>query len=507
MKKIWLMVISITLITLVGCQITPGDSSSTISEPSNIDPIHIDWEGNQQYPNHGTLKNGNKFDFYLLNDTHGSAEYLPSYSEPGISRISTYINEKRKENEDGTILISSGDMFQGSLDSNIGKGELMIEWMKSLKFDSMTIGNHEFDWGIETLKSNAQKLGSTESGKWGVPLLATNIMNNNTKEYDLGLPYVTFMKNGAKIAIIGSIGESAETAIDAKVLDGYDIESPTNIVRQYAQALRAGGADLIIYSTHGPVRSVSRSLADYVDVVFCGHSHYDEIETIRHDKYAIPAIQSLNNGQVVGHIQLTYNDGKFATTQQENSQKLTELGLEEDLETNNIYNSFLEKTYNDGVITDTLYNLKTKSIGKIKSLKESKSLSKNEVCSIFTKAQYSEYETSDNIYGSYYNGARSGWIVGEITYQDIYKAFPFDNTTLIIEATGEQLYKWSSITNTIKKEYESSTLYNVVACTYIINNFNIEYNKIVRTYDGIYQRQVMYNAFQHASDKTIITTF
>lgn len=499
MKKIIPLIIALAAFSLVGCN-NPAPSVSD----SIITPITVDWNENQQYTNHGTLKNGNKYDFYLLNDTHGSAEYLLSNQEPGINRLSTYIDQKRNENPDGTILVSSGDMFQGSLDSNIGKGELMIDWMKYAKFDAMAIGNHEFDWGIQQLEENISKISSTADGQWGVPVLANNIVNKSTNEKAIGQPYVTFMKNGAKIAIIGSISNGVYDDIDSKIIGGYDFESPTDLVRQQAEGLRNAGADIIAYATHGSVRSVSKTLADYVDLVFCGHSHSDEIETIRHGKYAIPAIQSLCNGKMVGHIQLEYKDNKFSLSSEENSEYITNLALEENEGSKTIYNKYLAKNYTDGPVQDTLTNLKTKKVGKVVSAIESSTLSSSSVCSLFVKVQYDEYKISDEIAGSYYNGARAGWTVGDITYQDIYKPFPFDNETIILEATAEQLNStWKSIPNYIPVNYETGKTYKIVASSFIVNNMNVTYNRIVKEYENTFQRHVLYNGFLHATDNTL----
>lgn len=90
-------------------------------------------------------------DFYAFNDTHGAVK--DSDTSSGIEKTATAIKNIQSQNKN-TIVLSSGDMWQGSMYSNKTKGNLMTEWMNELNFVSMTLGNHEFDWGQETIRQN-----------------------------------------------------------------------------------------------------------------------------------------------------------------------------------------------------------------------------------------------------------------------------------------------------------------------------------------------------------------
>ena len=86
-----------------------------------------------------------------FNDVHGNA--IDSETGLGISKTSTLIN-KITNNKENTILISQGDMWQGSAESNLTKGYLVTDWMSEQGFVSMTLGNHEFDWGEDRIREN-----------------------------------------------------------------------------------------------------------------------------------------------------------------------------------------------------------------------------------------------------------------------------------------------------------------------------------------------------------------
>jgi hypothetical protein len=95
-------------------------------------------------------------DFYTINDTHGTAQASASADQTGITRLSEFALTTERANPDSSVFLSSGDMWQGSADSNLTQGELMVNWMNVAGFESMAIGNHEFDWKPAVIAKNAQ---------------------------------------------------------------------------------------------------------------------------------------------------------------------------------------------------------------------------------------------------------------------------------------------------------------------------------------------------------------
>ena len=86
-------------------------------------------------------------DLYAINDFHGAVN--------NISSVGGYLKERKNSNAN-TVLINSGDMFQGSIESNSNRGKLLTDCMDVIGFDAFTYGNHEFDWGLNNLESLAQ---------------------------------------------------------------------------------------------------------------------------------------------------------------------------------------------------------------------------------------------------------------------------------------------------------------------------------------------------------------
>ena len=120
--------------------------------------------------------------FTLLhtNDYHGQLENkVGSSSNPGAARVANVIQTIRTAKEglgQDVLLFDAGDMMQGSLLSNIYKGEPVIDYYKLIGYDAVTFGNHEFDWGQATLTDRAvQAADDTDLTKKAFPLLAANI--------------------------------------------------------------------------------------------------------------------------------------------------------------------------------------------------------------------------------------------------------------------------------------------------------------------------------------------
>lgn len=484
-------------LALVACDNQNSSGEEILSPPVIADP-------------NGEAKTGNPVDGDIVkilhvNDTHGAIEYLPDNNEPGMAYLAGFVDKKRAETNTDVVLISSGDMFQGSLDSNISRGSLMIDIMKEMRFDAMTIGNHEFDWGVDVLATKAAYAMSS-SGEWAFPFLSGNILNPDG-QYDFGYLSTTFNRGGARISVIGTTDSGVYNSIDSSIVDGYSFVAQTSMVVNEAQRLRAEGSDIIIYSTHDGNNEVDNAIAQYVDAIFTGHNHINSVATMSGlDSKVVPIIESSSNGRLVGEVDFAYDDDldRYVLESYQNTNPLNDTPLVQDEGVQTIYDSYLDSPVQDGPVTaSSLRALKTDKIGEITDdsiYAASGSISKNNVRKMFLYAQLNAYATDYSVIASAYNEARTTWEVGDITYSDVFKAFPFDNATVVIEATGSQLRRWNTAM-VFAEGYTAYTLnstemYRVVTSTYIINNSEVgNYTGIIHSDEELFQRHVMYQEF------------
>ena len=164
------------------------------------------------------------FDVYSINDLHG--KIADGADHPGVDELTTYL-EQARQTDDNVILLSAGDMWQGSWESNLTDGILTTDWMNEAGFTAMTLGNHEFDWGEEMIGKNAEFAQ--------FPLLAINVYDRQT---DMPVPYchssVVVEFDGIQVGIIGAIGDCYSSIAPEKVADIYFKIGPqlTELVKQ-----------------------------------------------------------------------------------------------------------------------------------------------------------------------------------------------------------------------------------------------------------------------------------
>ena len=150
-------------------------------------------------------------DFYAINDLHG--KLADSSTQIGVDELTTYL-KMAYHTDENTVFLATGDMWQGSPESNLTDGLIVTEWMNSLGFAAMTIGNHEFDFGEEVIEKNLELAE--------FPFLAINVYE---REGDVLAAYCTpslmIESGGAKIGIIGAIGDCYSSISPDKTEDVY----------------------------------------------------------------------------------------------------------------------------------------------------------------------------------------------------------------------------------------------------------------------------------------------
>src|SRR5205823_12906528 len=137
-------------------------------------------------------------------DLHGhilpTTDYARNPDLGGFARCATQIRRWRRQNRN-SILIDIGDVYQGTDVSLRTNGTLMIDLFNHLKYDAWIVGNHEFDWGVETF---ANAVGKSE-----MPVLAANMSMEGkpseiaAKPFTKIQPYILKEIDGIRIAIIG----------------------------------------------------------------------------------------------------------------------------------------------------------------------------------------------------------------------------------------------------------------------------------------------------------------
>jgi len=366
-----------------------------------------------------------------INDFHGTL--AENAKNPGAAKLAQYIKDKKKENPSGTLIVSAGDMFQGSPDSNLLYGKTVVEMMNAIGFDAMTIGNHEFDWGVAILK---QRIAQSN-----FPYISANITDKSTGTLaDFVKPYAIFERNGLKIAIIGLTTPETAYKASGKVVSAYQFEYPATIVNALVPKLKQQGVDIILVLSHlgsmmdqttGKITGEAADLAmntDGIDAIISGHSHQIVSGMVNH----VPIVQASYWGRAVGTIDISYNKStKKIVSSSASTAILPIQKLTADPQV---------KTILDQVQTETA-SIKNTILGRtIHELGHNRDVQEVSLLGQWT-TDIMRSSTDADIAFQNAGGIRTNIAAGNITLGNLYEVFPFDNTLVTMEMTGAQIIK------------------------------------------------------------------
>lgn len=192
----------------------------------------------------------------------------------GVARRATLIESIRKENPNN-LLLDAGDIFQGTPFFNYYGGELEFTLMSKLKYDAATLGNHDFDNGLEGL------LAQLPNAKF--PFVSANYDFTNTIMEGQTKPYTIFMKDGIKVGIFG-LGVELKNLVNKINYKETKYLDPVEIAQEMTRILKEDeNCDLIICLSHigyyyknNPDRVSDLNLAAKtkdIDLIIGGHTH------------------------------------------------------------------------------------------------------------------------------------------------------------------------------------------------------------------------------------------
>lgn len=260
------------------------------------------------------------------NDLHGHVRALPV--------LAGYLGILREERaSDGAVVVlDGGDLFQGTLESNLLEGAPVIDAYGLLGYDAAAIGNHEFDYGPEGARVTPASPDDDPRGallararQARFPLLNANLRraaDGAPIDWDHVAPSTLFERAGVDIGVIGVTTEQTlTTTIPTNVRD-LAVEPLADAIAREAAALRSRGADVVIVAAHAggechrfedprdlaacepgeEIFRVAEALpAHSVDAIVAGHTHAG----VAHIVNGIAIIESYAYGRAFGRLDLT----------------------------------------------------------------------------------------------------------------------------------------------------------------------------------------------------------
>ncbi|MEO7502116.1 MAG: 5'-nucleotidase C-terminal domain-containing protein, partial [Gemmatimonadaceae bacterium] len=251
------------------------------------------------------------------NDFHGALEPRPDAGgvmRGGAAYVAAMIEAARKECTPvcQTLLLDGGDMFQGTPASNLAFGRPVVDYYNRMGYVAAALGNHEFDWGTDTLRARMN------DAKYAI--LGANVRYTDGRD----VPWIrddTLVTLGStKVGVIGFATVLTPTTTRAANVVGLRFDDPAPIVSARARALRERGADLIVVIAHagafcsstgtpsceGEIIEFAGKLTERVDAIVSGHTH----SLMDYSANGVPIVQARSNGRAVAVIDIPLENGK-----------------------------------------------------------------------------------------------------------------------------------------------------------------------------------------------------
>lgn len=399
---------------------------------------------------------------FTVNDFHGAIK-------DKAAKVANYINKSKDEN---SVIISAGDMFQGSAISNYSKGRDMINIMNMIGFDSMTVGNHEFDWELDTVLAYFD--GDTENGEANFPFLGCNVVDKRTNSLPKNMKeYQLVERDDLKIGIIGYIGVGLEDSIATKMVENYEFTYPVDIIANISKKLRTEkGADIVIAVGHDASSAVNNDLAqlagdERIDAVVNGHTHVKSVGSNKRasDNVNVPYVQAGSSGEYVGKIELTYSYKEEKVIKGTSAAQTIMSTSKDDPEVLAYVNNLIEET---APVFERVIGTAGKNMSRLNGVEWS--------CNTVLEYCKNNYDKCDVAFINIGGIRETAFPINEnetITINRIYQLMPFDNTVKMVTLKGKVLY--NLFTNGGEAVYSTNSV-KIINNTYYINGTALDEN-------------------------------
>lgn len=262
----------------------------------------------------GAFAQGKRLVILHTNDTHSCIYPLNKHladtmlaGRGGFIRRAVMVREERRQHPD-LLLFDSGDFSQGSPYYTLYKGDVEVGLMNLMRYDAATIGNHEFDFGVENMARLFKKAD--------FPVVCANYDFTGTALEGVVKPYVVLKRGGLKIGVFG-LSPELDGLVLAESCAGVKYNDPVKAANDVAKTLKEKEkCDMVICLSH-----LGWDIAGFddtelmpklrnVDIVLGGHSHtyFKDMEYVKDlDGREIPNDQNGKHGIYVGRIVVDFD--------------------------------------------------------------------------------------------------------------------------------------------------------------------------------------------------------
>ncbi len=185
----------------------------------------------------------------------------------GLGRLAGAVARERKAAGEGNVLLlDAGDLLGDTMLADLTEGKALVEALNFLKYDALTVGNHEPDFGTDALKKRMAEAS--------FPTVACNLTEKASGKL-FTKPYVIREVGGVKVGILGLAYPKTARTTAAKNVAAVEFHPPGPAVKEYLPKVRADGAEVVVALSHLGLGADLRLAKEVtgIDVIVGGHSH------------------------------------------------------------------------------------------------------------------------------------------------------------------------------------------------------------------------------------------
>lgn len=347
------------------------------------------------------------------------------------------------------LMVSCGDFLQGGTPGAISNGRYVVDIMKTMHYDAITLGNHEFDYGTPHMKELLSLMQT--------PVTCVNLRTTDTGQR-LFAPYIINKVGSHKVAFVGAL---TPTALQTEAIGFYDKDgrqtlelAPAEVyqlVEDAALEARRKGADIVVVLSHlseddnqyGVTSHGLISNTTAIDAVFDGHSHSVVPQLVINNRVGKPVVISQTGAQFA-NIGKCFISLKEKTSKNKKTPKVRKISTEliptKTVEMKNAevkhatdsVTALFQETINRIVCHSDVPITINGSDGK-RAVRSYETNAGDLVCDAF------RYVTGAQISMNNSGGIRTSLPSGNLTYGDIISLLPFQNVVSVVEVSGQKV--------------------------------------------------------------------
>jgi 2',3'-cyclic-nucleotide 2'-phosphodiesterase/3'-nucleotidase len=376
-------------------------------------------------------------------DLHGNVLPTESYEGQtnvgGLARCATVIRQIRAH-EKNVLLVDAGDTMQGAAVSFLSDGQVMVNCLNQLHYDTWTWGNHEFDWGLDKLAACAERAA--------MPIVVANVRaaagggGPASREIVSHLkPWIIREFDGVKAGVIGLDTPGVPDWSRPRLIAGLDFVNSVDALRKVIPEVRAAGAQVLVVVCHQGYREAGDDHANQInaiartfpelDVIIGAHTHRDFPEfKVSNVLYC----QADYYGIHLGRVDLVFDTEKGRVTRRQSNTLLMDEQIPLDAEILKLTSADLDRaekvlSTRIGDATDDFW---------VRALPQRETPVHDLIFEAIVDALRERGATVDAVVHGV-NERRYGLKKGAVTIGDVWRIVPYENTIGIVQLMPAEL--------------------------------------------------------------------